>query len=233
MNLLTLTTSTAFGILEVLGILIFSITLYRIPYRSYLYQLLAASTVVSIVATLAFDVWEFHFIVSELIVATITYLSVRVAFKTSWWHCFLIFFTGYMLSGIFYAFLTVIGVADLNSMVNEIVSTITVQFYLFVSFTLLSISLYRKGWGFVFISDKMDIRSHYRTLNMVILITGFFGIIAALLALYLNVNHLPLSNFTIILFIIFLIIFIWAIYLLSNKNVEERFSKTNIYKWMN
>jgi hypothetical protein len=219
--------------LEVIGILIFSITLFRIPYRAYLFHLLIASTAVSIGATLVYDVWELHFIASELIVAAITYLSVRVAFKTSWWHTFLIFFTGYMVSGMFYAFLAVIGVADVNHMVNEIVSTITVQFYLFVSFTLLSISLYQKGWGFVFISEKMDIRSPYRTLNMVILITGFFGIIAALLALYLNVNHLPLSNFTIILFLILLIIFNWTIYLLSNKNVEERFTKTNIYKWMN
>ncbi|KAB2328201.1 hypothetical protein F7731_25940 [Cytobacillus depressus] len=233
MNLLTLATSTAFGVLEVFGQLLLSITLFRFPYRSYLIHLIAASTVVSIVATLVYDVWDLHFITCEIIVAAVSYLTIKVTFKTSYWHSFLIFFTGSLVSGIFLFFLSVIGIAEVKEMANEFVSTITVQFYLFVVFTLVALFIYQKGWGFVFISEKMDIRPQYRTLNMIILSTGFLAIIAALLAFYLCFYKYPLSDFTLILFLVFLILFIWGIYILSNKNAEERFDKKKIYKWLN
>lgn len=233
MNFLSLAISTVFGILEVFGQLLLSITFFRIPYRSYLFQLFLTSILISIVATLAYDVWKLPFITSEIILSVIAFLVIKMIFKTSIWNSFLIYFTGYLAGNLFYLFLSLIGVAQADDMAYEVVSTITVQFYLFVVFTLTSLFIYKKGWGFVFISEKMDIRPEYRALNMVIVSAGFLALITCLVGFYLYVYHYSLSDYAIVIYLALFILFICSIYVLSKRNMEERFDKMKIYKWLN
>jgi hypothetical protein len=230
MNLFTLFISTIFGVLEVFGVLMITLTLYRIPYRSYFIEMIIISTVVSAAATMTYDVWEIHYILSEVTGIALTYILYRLLFKTSRWHSLVLNLTGYIIYGFVMSLPIVFGIAEAEKMAHSLYTTISVQFYLFVVLGACSLYLDKKGWGFLFISRKMPIKPELRRLSRLMAGTGSLALLCALAFYHLSMESYPLKNYMLIVFLLSLILMMWTSYLLSSKEIEEKFSRFNLHK---
>jgi hypothetical protein len=230
MNLFTLFISTTFGVLEVFGILMITLTLYRIPYRSYFIEMIIISTVVSIAATLTYDVWEIHYILCEVIGIALTYILYRLLLKTSSWHSLVLNLTGYIIYGFVMSLPIAFGIAEVENMAHSLYTTISVQFYLFAVLGAFSLYLDKKGWGFLFITKNLPVKPELRSLGRLVFGTGSLSLLCVLAFYYLSMEGYPLKNYVLIFFLLCLILMLWTSYLLSSKEIEEKLSRFDLHK---
>ncbi|WP_078409088.1 hypothetical protein [Priestia abyssalis] len=236
MNGLELSIQTVFGIFDVLAMLFLSLALYRIPYRSYFYEMGIMSVIISIIQTIGYDVIQWHFMYNELLLVFSTFVLLMMLCKTTVWHSFLLTISGYVMTNLFFGlygfFIELSGIYTVEDMLHNTPVTCTVQFTQFVVAYVLSQLFYKKGLGFMLIAKSMSFKPEIKRLNMLIITTTLLCFVVVEIAIELVAYHRVKVFMPLIIVIIFFNSALWAIYMRSNKELEQYYEKQDLTKFM-
>lgn len=220
-----------------LGEIAISTALFRIPYRTYQYRFVVSSFVVSVIATVTYNIIETPIWFNEILMESVLFYLHIFFLKISMWHSFIMTSVGYLLSNIVLwasgSLGYLMGLFSLESMIHSDTVLYIIQFISFAILFLVSSFLFKQGIGFMFISNKMNSKVSLRWLNIMIISAISMSIIASILTMYLMNYNYDYSYYLAAICIVILNLALWGMYLRSNRELEEKYRNININNYLN
>lgn len=232
-SILELTTLTIFGSLEAFAALALAFTLFRINHKAYLKELMALAASISFISMILLDILHAPFVLNELITLTVVLFFHMKWMQLTFGYSFLLTMAGYILKEVAVIAMSYLSlfagfVPSLNSIMYEVPYTITVQFMTFVITVPLAIYLYQQGVGFVFLSEKVNFRTEYKRINVLILSSITLCLTALQILFYYYFVRDDVAYTAVIIGIIVFIAASWGVYLRSNRELESQAHQINI-----
>lgn len=232
-SILELTTLSVFGALEAFAALALAFTLFRISHRAYLKELMALAASISLISMVLLDVMQVPFVLNELITLAVVLFFHMKWMRLTFGYSFLLTMAGYILKEVVVIAMSYLSlfagfVPSLNSIMYEVPYTITVQFFTFIVTVPLALYLYRQGVGFVFLSEKVNFRTEFKTINVLILSSITLCLAALQILFYYYFVRDDVAYTAVIVGIIVFIAATWGVYLRSNRELESQVRQINI-----
>lgn len=213
-----------FWAIQIFGGIFLAFSAFRIPYLSYLKEMIRLSFIISVVGFLMLDISHISIYIVEIVQLGLAFILHIWVIKLKPWHAFLIALFGSIASQFILLILAAssfaLGLVTLDEANTIEIIPCIYQFSTFILSVGIGLFLQKKNLGFVFISDKMNFNPSLNVVNALIICSIMSGIISILLTVrMLVVGKYQFHVIAIGLFIIFDII-LWAIYIRAKKEHE-------------
>lgn len=213
-----------FGVFEMFGIIALGLSLFRIPYFKFIYEIILLSSIVSIVNAADYYIFNFNLVFNEVFNLIVLIILGKIILKLTFYCTTLLTVTGYISSVfIFYVFFFILESSmsvNLNDLLNSSTFPFVAQVVLCVIMSTLASILHKKRIGFVFINEKFTFKSGFRIINISLIVAIILSIIIIELTIVLLKENYNLSNLFVIIAIISIDIVFWMIYIRAKKELE-------------
>jgi hypothetical protein len=220
--------NVVFGVVEDFTKIMAALLLFRFDFRKFWLPILITSLVISLSDTLVIDDLKLPFIVSESIDVVILLISLIYLLRLSFWFSMILSLSswvyGFLMQCIGYAGLVHYSVFEPKDFYDHYQAVCTLQAIGGVLCVLVSTSIYQKGWGFLFMQERIRIQER---LNLLALVGVVICVALMEYTIYLvyTQNRSNLAPMSACLFLFSLVLL--TIYIKVNRDWEQYYSTRN------
>ncbi|WP_456364774.1 hypothetical protein C1N73_30125 (plasmid) [Priestia aryabhattai] len=213
------------GTFEVFGMLFLGISLMRIPFRSFLKELIVASFITSITQVIAYDIIHSPASINEFVGLVFMTILTKYLFKVTYWYGFLISVTGYIssilvLAFIYTAFKVVGNTFSIHDIIfNPLIVSID-QCIILLSLVRIGLLLYTRGIGFWFMTEELSFKPSVRSVNTFLVISIIFSILSLETTIFLAARELNYVNLLVAVTIVAIPVVFITTYISSVKQLK-------------
>jgi hypothetical protein len=217
-----------FGVFKDFTRIMAALLLFRFDFRQFWLPVLITSCILSLSTELFVHILKLPFALSEIIDAMILTNSLFFFMRLPFWYSVILSLSawlyGFLMECVGYVVLINYGIFEPKEFLDNYIPTCTLEFIGGVLCVLVSSFLYKRGWGFVFMQEKVRVQEK---INLMILVGLIISVFLMEFTLYLifhdNNTALTLISLSSFLFSLCLL----TIYIKVKREWRQYYSNRN------